>query len=351
MVRAHRQFENPTVLTVPQFSARVDKAYQELVHGGDPVRSAEVVSDSWFRLDPANTAHELTTSTAAQLQGALGRMATVAAEADTPRGRKRFAMPLGRLRSEAQLDQANTALHLPGDTYAAGRPNLERVKVESDEAGKRGTNSETSEIFARVDGLSARAMLLHMDARAAAEKGRGQHVRQAVDNVLRSSLAGLIKDTVTGLGDVYGLYKRSLNAGKDGTNVSGRLVEVMYFGYQLLDAYRNDTLLKDSFPRFAFTREDRARTGYNPLPRKFDVAVVNTRNPETSRLVQVKNSSGRKYDPAIEVWRPKRDVVTNAEHITQLFKDIVNKDSPDAAWRGLVSYFGTLDGHATHTVS
>ncbi|HSW65995.1 MAG TPA: hypothetical protein VLI54_02550 [Bacillota bacterium] len=323
-----------TPLTVDQFGAKMQGLYMGVVHGDDPAAAARKARDSWRLLDPIDTARgPEADNRRARLSAALGRATVIADEAS---GKKIRNWPVTSFRAGLLLDQAGAEIAL-GKSGASTKANLEHVVAAENETGKTGRK----DVDATFDALSAKAMLLHMRSRDVAEKKMEPWQRRGSEAILKAELGTLIKDSVSSLRDMNAEYEAVVKGGKAGTHLSGRLVESMYFTYQLMSAYKTDSTLANRYPRYALFREDKPLITPT-LRRSFDVAVVH--NDTEPDLYQIKSGHGSTYADGITVWSPPQgDIVGETTQVMGWFDTIVDNEATDTdmqtAWRNLNTRF------------
>lgn len=130
--------------------------------------------------------------------------------------------------------------------------------------------------------------------------------------------------------------------GGQAAELSGFMVEGMYFTYQLMKQYKQEGSLAGGYPRFAFHREDSPLIDPS-LKRNFDVALIDTQG-QSHQAVQIKSGREPQYAPGVTGWAPnKPNVVDHTELIMGCFEALVDNEQSDismeAAWHYLNDYF------------
>lgn len=191
-----------TPLTVPQFAEKVNKVHLGVVGGDDPEQAARILNSRWRRLDPRDTIQETGTGVLQRLTIALGRTGIVLS-AMGKKARNKAPWPAASFAADVQLDQLDASLRGPhpltfAETTGVVEHILSDVHPEREQGGKRKLNQEFTK-------LSAQAMLLHTQAREAAEVKEPRQKR-GTEAILRASLGGLIKNSVGTLREAHQDY-------------------------------------------------------------------------------------------------------------------------------------------------
>lgn len=323
--------------TTSDFAGRMRPISQGVAYGDDPQRAAERAMQVWKGLDPIQTAiRPLTPAARAEYSVALGRAADIAEAA----GKKRARLQAVRaFRGGVLLERAGVELGASSQSGTGARENLEAA-LDVMEGGR----SRPRGMEGKFGTLSAKAMILHLEAREAAARPMEAWRRQGTEAIQQASLGGLIKESVAVLGEAYALYDQEGSRGKRG-GLSGKITEAVRFTYGLMGIYNDEGTLARSYPRFAYHREDQPLTVGMPR-RNFDVAVVHDNRPPD--LVQVKTSHTSKYAEEIDVWFPQIDVLARGSEIIGWFTTMVDNERPDSeiakAWNNLTQSFGTIPG-------
>jgi hypothetical protein len=273
----------------------------------------------------------------------MGRVAVIA-DAAAHDGPKSGRGLMQRVATEMSLDAVDMGVRTPfaDRTSLMGtlRTVIDSTAVEREKKNAAGESKAT----ATFDWLTAKAMLLHLDAQEIAGSNIDQRVRSSSEAILKASLGGLVLQTADAIEEFYASYKNAQQKGGTGDHLSGRVMETVYFGYRLMQWYKTKGSLVDGYTRFAFDREDRPHIrakpsrSYDALTRWQDV----NRRPE---LVQVKAWNGKGYAYPVEVWRPEyQGVVDETDQVTEAFRTIIKNEVSDtdvaAAWRTLHARFG-----------
>ncbi len=333
------QFTPKPALDADVFAAQVNALHRGVHHGADVVEAVDLARGRYMRLDPIETAM-LPPESRPPVHAAMGRLAFLTEQAGQEKGSKSLSWPVGHLKIESRLDQADMGFKTPGVALKDVGDNIDRALDVIDLEGHRmkGVN-EHDLAFAK---LSAKAMKLHLQAQEIAQGSFPEHRKRGAQAILQASLAKLTGEAVEDLNSLHGLYTRISQSGRTADHVSGRMAEHMYFAYKLLDWYRSGDMLSSGYPRFAFTREDRSFAN-SKLKRSFDVVAQRTGPDEKPDLVQVKASRQARYSGEITVWAPNKSPITHADQIVNWFNTVTNNEADDAtideAWRRLDSYF------------
>jgi hypothetical protein len=334
---------SPFALDPRDFNERIGRLHSAAVmHGADPDKAAAGAIRYYYKIDPVATAYETNPTTNATLHASLGRLVDLTGavqEKRRPELYRGMVLKPKQLTPEVQLDRAELGLRVPTVSRQESVAGIQAVMDSTHESiTKKKGQIDIPPIFSN---LSSQALMLHLDAQALAEKRRkdGQP-RPGSAAILKASLGNLIIETAESMDKLHDVYAAIRKKGGTGDAISGKLVEMMYFGYRLLTWYKSDYPLEENYIRFAFTREDSSFVDGGPR-RSYDTVERTSEASAEPELVQVKSwLSGQVYNPSIKVWRPNyQGMVKETDEIITAFKTVIHNDASDskttAAWREL----------------
>jgi hypothetical protein len=190
---------------------------------------------------------------------------------------------------------------------------------------------------------SAKAMRIHLRSALAHEELEGEKLEQS-EILSRRMLGGLIKQSVGQLEMMSDWYNTSAVRGKEKSELSGRLFELLVFTHQLTKWYRSDDLSTRQV-RFALDREDEPHIGFPNPKHSFDVVTIN--QGQTPELRQLKGvDRGDEYASEITMvtrnLKPQR-LAESSPQIVAAFQTLLDQGATgqelSSAWRSLNQQF------------